>query len=213
MPDPILQLNDLTVGYTSARPLVRLLCCAYDSAALIAVEGGNGSGKSTLLRTLVGDIPPLAGSVLLGGREVRTLSVRERARQISYTPSHVSVAPETLVKEFVALGRWGYQRWFGGATPQDEQAVARALSFVALEEFADRRVVTLSDGERQRVNIALAVAQEARVLLLDEPFSHLDRAARGLLSTLLQRLVHDRGCLVIYTSPDEGDVRLVNMPQ
>ena len=210
---PLLALENLTVGYTADRPLVRDLCSTWEGGALIAVVGGNGSGKSTLLRPLVGELPPLAGRVLLGGVEVRKRSVRERARQMSYTPSHVTVAPETLVKEFVALGRWGYQRWFGGATPQDEQAVARALSFVALEEFADRRVVTLSDGERQRANIALALAQEAQLLRFDEPFSHLDRAARELLQALLLRLVRELGRLVIYTSPEEGDVRLVNMPQ
>lgn len=210
---PLLALENLTVGYAADRPLVRNLCFTWDGGALIAVVGGNGSGKSTLLRTLVGELPPLAGRVLLGGVEVKKLSVRERARQMSYTPSHVSVDPETLVKEFVALGRWPYQRWFGGATPQDEQAVARALSFVALEEFADRPVLTLSDGERQRANIALALAQEAPLLLFDEPFSHLDRAARQRLQALLQRLVRELGRLVIYTSPEEGDVRLVNMPQ
>ncbi len=155
---------------------------------LVALLGPNGAGKSTLLRTLAGLQPPLTGRLDLGGTALADLSSSERARQLSIVLTDRVEASNLTVLELVRLGRHPHTSWLGGLTAHDEAQVQAALAATGTENFAHRQVGELSDGERQKVLLARALAQDTLIILLDEPTAHLDLPNRVSLMRLLHRL-------------------------
>jgi iron complex transport system ATP-binding protein len=168
----------------------------------VALLGANGSGKSTLLRVLAGALRPTAGSVELFGRPIASWERAELARSVTVLPQGMELPHGFRVSEVVALGRIPHARSWFATSAEDEAAVARALADADVEELAGRTVDELSGGERQRVLVALALAQEPRLLLLDEPTAHLDVAHQLALIGLLERLRHARGLTVLAVLHD-----------
>jgi iron complex transport system ATP-binding protein len=199
--DSPLQAIGLTCGY-SARPLVAHLEVCLEPGEALAVVGPNGAGKTTLLRTLAGLIPPLGGRVLLGGVELGSLRPPERARRVAVLPQEIGDAEELTVRELVELGRTPHLGLWGSFTDADHQAVEGALLACQLDLLADRRLGEVSGGERQRARIALAVAQDAPLLLLDEPASHLDLRRRHELFALLGALRRERRLALLVVLHD-----------
>lgn len=152
----------------------------------VAVLGPNGVGKTTLLRALAGVRAPENGCVRIDDREVGALPAAVRARSIAHIAGDDLFIDRLTVRDVVAMGRYAHHQWWEwSADAADERAIAGALGAVQMDAFAQRRFDTLSSGERQRIWLALALAQEARVLLLDEPTSHLDvRVAHEILQLL-----------------------------
>jgi ABC-type cobalamin/Fe3+-siderophores transport system ATPase subunit len=181
----MISVRDLTLRI-GARTLLRR--CGFDvkRGEFVAVLGPNGVGKTTLLRTIAGVRAPDEGQVSLDGRNVRQIRASERARLVAHIASDDLFWDQLLVREVVAMGRYAHHRWWEWQVDRrDDAAVAHALRAVHMEAFADRRFDTLSSGERQRIWLALALAQEAALLLLDEPTSHLDvRVAHDILQLL-----------------------------
>jgi iron complex transport system ATP-binding protein len=161
------------------------LDATWHAGTLVALLGGNGAGKTTLLKTLGGILPALAGDVTLGGDRVADLPGRERARRIALLLTDPALPPFLLGRELVALGRTPHAPWFGVTDEADDAVVQRVMETLRCAHLADRRLGTLSDGERQRLCLARALAQDAAVLLLDEPLSHLDPPAKAELLALL----------------------------
>lgn len=157
-----------------------------EAGQFCAVLGANGAGKSTLLRTLAGIRPIRGGTVHIGGRNLQNLTHAERAAAISHQAGDDVFFDKLQVADVVAMGRYAHHLWWDWRRDdRDEGAVAAALDAVGLCGFERRQFDTLSSGERQRVWIALSLAQEAPVLLLDEPTSHLDvRNAQAVLRLL-----------------------------
>lgn len=157
-----------------------------EAGEFCAVLGPNGAGKSTLLRTLAGIRPIAGGTVHVGGRDLKNLTHAERAAAISHQTGDDVFFDKLSVLDVVAMGRYAHHAWWDWRREQrDETAIAQALDAVEMRGFEQRQFDTLSSGERQRVWIALALAQEAPVLLLDEPTSHLDvRSAQAVLRLL-----------------------------
>ncbi|MDG4657402.1 ABC transporter ATP-binding protein [Ectobacillus antri] len=136
--------------------------------------GGNGCGKSTLLRSLARLLKPSSGTVLLEGEAIDKLPTKEVARRMAILPQG-PIAPEGLtVLQLVKQGRYPYQSWFKQWSQRDEQAVQNALAATGMTELADRQVDSLSGGQRQRAWIAMTLAQETEIILLDEPTTYLD---------------------------------------
>jgi len=160
-------------GY-GARSVFRDVGFAVGPGELVALCGPNGAGKSTLLRLLLGLHVPSSGVVRLGGVPVETLSRRQIARRAALLPQDAPADLPLTVREAVALGRLPHLERFQVESDADLSAVARALALTDTTELADRPVTELSGGERQRVHLARALAQEAPLLLLDEPIAGLD---------------------------------------
>jgi iron complex transport system ATP-binding protein len=160
-----------------------------ESREFVAVLGPNGVGKTTLLRAISGLHPTSRGTILVDGTPIARLSALERARRIALVTGDELFLDSLFVRDVVAIGRFPYHRWWQWrSNAADDSAVEEALAAVGIERFAERLFSTLSAGERQRVWIALGLAQETPILLLDEPTSHLDvRVAHEILE-LLRRL-------------------------
>ncbi|WP_300786230.1 ABC transporter ATP-binding protein [uncultured Desulfovibrio sp.] len=153
----------------------------------VALLGHNGSGKTTLLRVLAGQLAPAAGRVLLEGRGPATLPPRERARRIAVVPQRAEFFASQLVRDMVLLGRYAHLGWWGTYTTHDHAVADQALASAGARELAHRRMGELSGGEVQRVMLARALAQESRLLLLDELAAALDWARVVELFDLLEQ--------------------------
>ncbi len=166
---------------------------------LLAVVGPNGAGKTTLLKLLSGSLRPHAGEVDLDGRPLPYLDDRERARTIAVVPQSESSPFPVAVREMVAMGRYAHLGAWERSGDRDREVVARAMERCAVGEFADRQLGELSGGERQRARIARALAQEAPILLLDEPTAGLDLRYRMELFHLLRELRADGLAVLVIT--------------
>lgn len=200
----LLRLEGLSCGY--AAPLFRNLSLAVDRGEILCLMGPNGCGKSTLLNTVLGLLRPLAGRVLLEGRDVKGLSRREIARTLALVPQrHQPMFPYT-VRQVVLMGRTAHLPLFSGPTAADEAMCDAALEQVGLLSLADQPYHQLSGGELQLVLLARAVGQRAPLLLLDEPTAHLDLRNELLFLETASRLVREErmGVLMATHNPDHA---------
>lgn len=169
---------------------------------LTAVVGPNGAGKSTLLRCLAGLLRPLEGRVTLDGVDLRSLDRGAIARRIAVVPQVLELLFPFTVREIVGLGRVARLGPLGVARADDRVAVDRAIADLDLSGLAERPIDTLSGGERQRAVLAMALAQEGDVLLLDEPTVHLDPAHQRATLDLVRRLARSRGLVALAVLHD-----------
>ena len=206
-PNPSLAFHALTTGYChgSRQSIVgRGLEGSLPRGTLTALLGTNGAGKSTLLRTLAGLQPPLAGDIFWEGNSLASLTPEERAKRLSIV---LTVRPETgnlTVREVVTLGRLPHRQglWGSRNAAADAEAVERAMRLTTTSAWSERPVSRLSDGERQRVFIAKALAQKTPLILLDEPTAFLDYPSRVQFFNLLKRLTNEMGKTVLLSSHD-----------
>ena len=188
----MLRCQNLTLS-VPGRVLCRGISCALEGGQLWAVLGRNGSGKTTLVHTLAGLQPAAGGTIRLNGDALVARASRQRARDIGVLLQLEDTEFWGSVLDYVLLGRFPHARsWFGWRR-EDEASALAALETVELAEFAQRRFATLSGGERQRARIAQMLAQEPRVLLLDEPLQHLDLKHQVRALGLFRRLAREEG--------------------
>ncbi|MFE3839008.1 ABC transporter ATP-binding protein [Pseudogemmobacter sonorensis] len=183
-----LAARDLTLAY-GPRPIVEGLSVDIPPGRFTVLAGPNGSGKSTLLRGLSGGLKPVAGKVLLDGQPLVRLAMRAKARRIGLLPQ-TPQAPEGLrVRDLVAHGRHPHRGLFSAWSAADRAACARAMTQTGMTDLADAPLDALSGGQRQRAWIAMTLAQESDILLLDEPTSSLDLSHQLEVLQLIERLV------------------------
>lgn len=184
----IIRAENLSMSYDGGHTIIHGLNLAIRQGSITALVGPNGCGKSTLLRGISRLLKPTNGAVYLDGQNIHTMKAKDLARQLGILPQSPT-APEGLtVHELVAQGRYPHQNWFQQWSHKDEQIVQEALDTTNLNIFADRPVDTLSGGQRQRAWIAMALAQQTDVLLLDEPTTYLDLAYQMDVLDLLDDL-------------------------
>lgn len=183
-------VHDLSLTYGS-RVVVDGVSFEVASGEMVSIVGPNGSGKSTLLRGMARLHRPHAGSVLLDGRDVRSMRSRQVARQLAILPQSPEAGLDLTVRELAWRGRFPHQGPLQRPTQPDVEAVEFALTAADMLGLANRPLGSLSGGERQRAWIALALAQQPKVLLLDEPTSYLDIAHAAEVMNLLRRLNRD----------------------
>lgn len=206
-------IDDLSVGY-ARRPVAVHLSATVSPGLLTCLLGVNGAGKSTLLRTLAGLQPALEGRAWLqtassvpgeppsAREDITSMDRRRRARRIAVVLTERPDVTRLTVREVVAMGRMPYTGFFGGLTASDREAVEEALEQVGITGYADRDLHTLSDGERQKVMVARALAQQTPVILLDEPTAFLDYPSKVEMMRLLHRLAATRQLTVLLSTHD-----------
>jgi iron complex transport system ATP-binding protein len=202
---PALRTCDLTVGYRArhrTRAVLEGVNVSVSRGQLVCLLGPNGIGKSTLLRTLAAMQPALAGRVELDARDARLLAPADLARRLAVVLTDRGAIDGLSARRVVELGRYPHVGWFGVLRHRDGIAVDAALAAVAASHLADQEISRLSDGERQRVMIARALAQQPSVLLLDEPTAFLDVPSRVELMALLRDLTRREHVLAIVSTHD-----------
>lgn len=193
--------RNLTLAYENAT-IITDLSVSIPDGDVTALVGPNGCGKSTLLRGISRLLKPRIGTVTLSAQDIWKLPTKELAKRLGILPQG-PVAPEGLtVHELVAQGRYPHQSWFQQWSPEDERATADALEITGIVEFADRPVDTLSGGQRQRAWIAMTLAQDSDVILLDEPTTFLDLAYQIDVLDLLHGLNRERGKTIVMVLHD-----------
>ena len=199
---PWLEAKDLAYAYRGGKLAVRDVSISATPGSLTAVIGANGSGKTTLIRMLAGLLRPQRGRILLGGVVIEDWEPRLRAREIAYVPQSTVTAFPFRVIDLVLSGRTPHTPRFRFESPRDYEKAMEALSAAGAGHLADRSFTSLSGGERQMVILARALAQEPRLLLLDEASSSLDLKHRADLIRTLARLRDTKHLSVIMITHD-----------
>jgi iron complex transport system ATP-binding protein len=193
--------SQLSVSYGHRLALDRFNL-TLERGEIRALIGPNGSGKSTALQALAGLVRPAAGRVTIDGKPIDGMPRRDLAQRLAYLPQQPSAPDDMTVAQLVRQGRFAHVGLFRSHGPQDEEAIRWALASTGLSELAERSLTELSGGERQRAWISAALAQEAQVLLLDEPTTFLDIGHQVEVLDLVHRLSRDRGVAVVMAIHD-----------
>ena len=206
MNEVALAVHSLSVGYktgrTSRHTVLKDVNLNLAQGEFCCMLGPNGAGKSTLLRTFGNMQPPFAGSVEIGGRNIDRLSSHVLAKLLSVVLTDRLTVGRLTSYELVGLGRYPYTGWSAGLTTEDHRIIRWAIRATRSDDLAARDVSELSDGERQRVMIARALAQQPTVMLLDEPTAFLDLPTRVEITGLLKRLTREMGLAVLMSTHD-----------
>jgi iron complex transport system ATP-binding protein len=202
---PLVAINGLSVRI-NGKTLLADLSLDIHEGDYLAVIGPNGAGKTTLLKAMLGLIRAGSGEIRLMGKRLERYSGRERARWIGYVPQASESGLSCTVEEFVMMGRYPYLSRFSPPGPRDRDAVNRAMALTETDRLRFRTLDTLSGGERQKVLIAGALAQQPRLLLLDEPSSFLDPRNESEVQALLQAVNRDVGVTVVSVTHNLNDV-------
>lgn len=196
-----LEAKNLTLAYDGAA-IIRNLNLAIPAGKTTVLVGANGCGKSTLLRGLTRLLKPKSGQVYLDGKAIAKLQAKTVAKKMGMLPQS-PIAPEGLtVKDLVAMGRYPYQSWMQQWSKEDEAKVAEALEITTMTELANRPLDSLSGGQRQRAWIAMVLAQDTDILLLDEPTTFLDLSHQVELLDLLDELQQSKGKTIVMILHD-----------
>ncbi len=202
---PVIELNNLTTGYLTPRGAVRIqsgISATLRAGEFTCLLGPNGAGKTTLLRTLAGFIPPLEGNIMIDRQHLASLRQEVLSRKIGVVLTERPSVSSMTVGQLVALGRSPYTGFWGRLTDRDRHITEEAMQATATTHLRARLVDTLSDGERQRVMVAKALAQETPVIFLDEPTAFLDFPSKAEMMRLLHGLAHEKGMIIFQSTHD-----------
>lgn len=197
----MLHISHLDIGYNN-RIVQTNLSLNASSGEMICMLGTNGCGKSTLLRTLAGLQPALGGSIHIGENrmDLNDMNATGRAKIISLVLTERLSVDNTSVHDIVAMGRYPYTSFLGGLHKADEDVISQSLHQTGLTQYKDTFFNCLSDGEKQRVLIAKALAQQTPIILLDEPTAHLDLPNRIKTLLLLRQMAHEKNKTIIIST-------------
>jgi len=199
----ILTAQTLTIGYSKKGKTDSIqseLNLELRTGELVCLIGPNGCGKSTLMRTLAGLQKALFGKTYINNKNIDNISLLDKAQLISLVLTDRVEIENATVKDIVSFGRHPYSSWWGNTSDEDDELVNEAIEMVHLEHKRDHYINELSDGERQRVMIAKALAQETTIIMLDEPTAHLDLPNRVEIMLLLHKLAHKTGKAVLLST-------------
>lgn len=201
MSAPALQVDRVTAAYRETTVL-RDFSLSIGEGELVGILGPNGAGKSTLFKVLTGLHPPATGRAMIMGRDVHSIKAAERARLIGVVPQSIEIPVAFTVEELVMLGRNSVLGRWSSPAAEDHRAMERAMAFTDVADLRHRPVTALSGGERQRAIVAMVLAQETPIILMDEATSHLDINHRFEIMQLIERLNADRGMTAVIISHD-----------
>jgi iron complex transport system ATP-binding protein len=197
----VLSLKNISAGY-GKKIVVRDVTMRVAEGEFVGLIGPNGSGKTTLLRVISGVLTPSEGEVLLRDAPLRTIGKRRLAQMMACLPQELALDLAFTVREIVLMGRAPHLSRIGRETRKDSEAAEKAMALADVADIADRFMTEISGGERQRAFIAMCLAQEPQILLLDEPTSHLDVGHQLSLLDLVRRLNRRTGMTVVAVFHD-----------
>jgi len=201
--EPLLAFREVSFGYTIGQEALSHLSLGVPEGSIMAILGSNGAGKTTLLHTALGRLQPRSGQVTLDGRPLRHLTRREIGQYMGLVPQSERIPFDYTLCDYALFGRTPYLHSLEMPAETDRQMALQALAQVGMEEMATRSINSLSGGERQLAMLARALAQQPRLLLLDEPTSHLDLSNKGRLLSLLRRLSAEGVTILLTTHEPE----------
>lgn len=191
-----IEVKDLDVAYEQ-KYIIKNMNLEIPMGKITMIIGSNGCGKSTLLKTIARILTPRKGEIKLNGISIKEQAPKDIAKKMAVLPQSPSVPSGLLVKELVSYGRFPYQSALGGLKQEDIDMVNWAMEVTGITEYADRAVDSLSGGQRQRAWIAMALAQETEILVLDEPTTYLDMAHQLEILLLLQKLNREQNRTIV----------------
>ncbi len=201
-----IKIVNLSTGYRSgksnARAVMQNLNATFSSAQLSCLIGSNGVGKSTFLRTLSSFQPALSGNIYIEDKPLADYSASELSHELSVVLTGKPDVRNMTIEEMIGLGRSPYTGFFGRLTPQDVEIVDEAIRLTSIDHLRGRNIHSLSDGERQKVMIAKALAQQTPIILLDEPTAFLDFPSKVEMMKLLHRLAHEMDKTILLSTHD-----------
>ncbi|MBE0415523.1 MAG: heme ABC transporter ATP-binding protein [Dehalococcoidia bacterium] len=196
-----LSLNQVSFSYSDS-PVLHHIDLVVERGEMVAVLGPNGSGKTTLIKLASGVLKPTEGEIHLDGSRLSRLKRREVAQRVAVVPQQFNMPFAFTLREVVLLGRTPFLRAFSDEGKEDHRVVQQAIALIGIEELKERFFNELSGGERQKAILAMALAQEPKLLLLDEPTAHLDINHQGEILDLVKSLNREQGLTVIGAMHD-----------
>lgn len=201
-----LETRNLSIGYRLSKGRKRVLQSGLDIVLpygkVVCLLGRNGIGKSTLIRTLAGLQAPLEGDILLEGKPLADFPANERAQRIAVVLTDREADGMLTVQDVVALGRLPYTNFWGALTDTDMELIENAMKMMGILDMKGRLLASLSDGERQKVMVAKAIAQGSSLLFLDEPMAFMDYPSKIELMETLRRIAEERNAAVLISTHD-----------
>ncbi|WP_338378302.1 ABC transporter ATP-binding protein [uncultured Flavobacterium sp.] len=201
----VLHTKNLTIGYTNkskSTTIAKNLNIHLTSGKLIGLIGANGIGKSTLLKTITGIIKPLEGNVFINDKSIEDFKSEDLAKELSIVLTEQLPPSNLSIYEIVALGRQPYTNWLGTLSKEDKLKIDEAIRLTEIDAFQHKKHFEVSDGQLQKTLIARALAQDTDLIILDEPTTHLDLVHKVTLLKLLQKLTHETGKTILYSTHD-----------
>jgi len=203
--DFIFNTSNLSIGYKSKSDTITIaqnISLGLEKGKLIALIGENGIGKSTLLKTITGIIPPLSGEINFLDKPLQSYKPLDLAQELSIVLTEKLPPSNLTVYEIIALGRQPYTNWLGTLSDEDKTKVEEAIALTEIQHLIHKKHDEISDGQLQIALIARALAQDTSIIILDEPTTHLDLVHKATLLKLLQKLTHETGKTILYSTHD-----------
>ena len=197
----VIKTQNLSIGY-NGKPLMTDINVSLNAGDIVALAGPNGAGKTTLFKTLTASIKPVSGEVSLMGRNLSDYSATERASLFSLVLTDKPDDMFLKVLDIVAAGRYPYMGLLARLKDKDREIVMQSLDTVGITALAERNFISLSDGEKQKVMIAKALAQDTPIIFMDEPAAFLDYPSKIELIHLMKRLSREQGKTILFSSHD-----------
>lgn len=197
----VIKTQNLSIGY-NGKPLMTDINVSLNAGDIVALAGPNGAGKTTLFKTLTASIKPVSGEVSLMGRNLSDYSATERASLFSLVLTDKPDDMFLKVFDIVAAGRYPYMGLLARLKDKDREIVMQSLDTVGITALAERNFISLSDGEKQKVMIAKALAQDTPIIFMDEPAAFLDYPSKIELIHLMKRLSREQGKTILFSSHD-----------
>lgn len=201
----VLHTKNLTIGYShksKSTTIAKNININLPSGKLIGLIGANGIGKSTLLKTITGIIKPIDGKVFINEKPIENFKSEELAKELSIVLTEHLPPSNLSIYEIVALGRQPYTNWLGTLSKEDKSKIEEAIGLTEINSFQHKKHFEISDGQLQKTLIARALAQDTDLIILDEPTTHLDLVHKVTLLKLLQKLTHETGKTILYSTHD-----------
>ncbi|QCX52363.1 ABC transporter ATP-binding protein [Elizabethkingia sp. JS20170427COW] len=200
MHNSILEIKNLSIGYQNT--LVKNINISLHAGEICLLMGNNGQGKTTLIKTLLGQLKPKSGDILLKGKKISQFSIKEIAKEIAIVFSKAPIPQNYTVTDLISLGKYVHYPYYFSLSEKDQQEVDEIIQNLHLGELRHRKLSELSDGNLQKAYIGRALAQNTSIIILDEPTTHLDEGNRKKLLSLLQKIAKTENKAILFSSHD-----------